>query len=377
MSEVAFAEIGLKRTLGRKVVFKSLKHDLSSAIGNGILAPGELIASENLLARKYKISRSSVRSALSELEIEGLIFKKAGKGTFVGDKSNNYIDEPVAIETIGLDIDLHEALAEASWYYAKILKGIEVECASNHCRLVLLGHFELPTLKNGFVDGVIGVKSQPEEYELYEQLDAGGVIPVLFNRITELEHVAYFAVDFHYESAQVIKLLFERGHKKIGVVNAVHPSLTNNTRWLGAQNAANEYGIEFGKSCCEVESSKSNEYYEEVLYKYLKSSDITALYLFNGSFMVPALAAIKRLKLQVPQELEIVCFDDVTDYSPIDKIPFLCVKMPLFEMGRDAAKYLFNRIVKGVTFPVEKKIYRAEIINSGYEVGEFNSGMAP
>ena len=374
MGEVAFAEIGLKRSLGRKVVFKSLKRDLVTAIGNGALAPGELIASENLLARKYKISRSSVRSALSELEVEGLIFKKAGKGTFVRDKSNGCTETPVAIETIGLDINMDEALSQASWYYAKILKGIEVECASNHCRLVLLGRFELPTLKDGFVDGVIGVKSQPQEYELYEQLEASGVIPVLFNRITELEHVAYFAVDFHYESAQVIKLLLKRGHKKIGAVNASHPSMY--ARWLGAQNAANKYGIEFGRSCCEVESFKSNEYYEEMLYKYLKNNDITALYLFNGSFMMPALAAIKRLKIQVPNELEIVCFDDVTDYYQIDKMPFLCVKMPLFEMGRDAARYLFNRIVKGEKFPVEKKIYRAEIINSGYEVGEFNSGMA-
>ena len=62
-------------------VYKKLKDELKSLIEARKMLPGEPLPSENQLARKYKISRSSVRLALHELEDEGLIIKKQGKGS--------------------------------------------------------------------------------------------------------------------------------------------------------------------------------------------------------------------------------------------------------------------------------------------------------
>lgn len=56
---------------------------LKEHIKKGIWKPGELIPSEKKIGEYYQVSRTTVRLALRELELEGLIFKRKGKGSFV------------------------------------------------------------------------------------------------------------------------------------------------------------------------------------------------------------------------------------------------------------------------------------------------------
>lgn len=58
-------------------------------IASGTLAVGALLPSEAELCRALDVSRSTVRQAIGELEEEGLVMRKRGKGTFVADPSTN------------------------------------------------------------------------------------------------------------------------------------------------------------------------------------------------------------------------------------------------------------------------------------------------
>ena len=64
-------------------VYSKLKDTLEREIASLIRKPGDILPPEKELAEQYRISRSSVRAALAELEKENLIFKKPGLGTFV------------------------------------------------------------------------------------------------------------------------------------------------------------------------------------------------------------------------------------------------------------------------------------------------------
>jgi DNA-binding GntR family transcriptional regulator len=63
--------------------YTGLLDDLRRRIRGGHLAIGERLPSENALAVTYKCARGTVRRALVELELEGLIETRPGVGRFV------------------------------------------------------------------------------------------------------------------------------------------------------------------------------------------------------------------------------------------------------------------------------------------------------
>ena len=58
-------------------------------ISTGALSVGDLLPSEAELCRWMNISRNTVRQAIGELEDEGLVVRKRGRGTFVADPATN------------------------------------------------------------------------------------------------------------------------------------------------------------------------------------------------------------------------------------------------------------------------------------------------
>jgi GntR family transcriptional regulator len=64
-------------------LYHQVKEDISSQIATGALRPGQQLPGEHELCKRYAVSRTVIRQALSELGYEGLIDKQHGKGTFV------------------------------------------------------------------------------------------------------------------------------------------------------------------------------------------------------------------------------------------------------------------------------------------------------
>jgi len=64
-------------------LYYQLKEKLKEKIKEGSWTENQKVPSERELMDSYKVSRATVRKALSELMVEGLIVKKQGVGTFV------------------------------------------------------------------------------------------------------------------------------------------------------------------------------------------------------------------------------------------------------------------------------------------------------
>lgn len=67
-------------------LYQQLKQALKDEIERGVYKPGDRLPSEPDLIREYGISRITVRQALDELEGEGLIVRRHGKGTYVAER---------------------------------------------------------------------------------------------------------------------------------------------------------------------------------------------------------------------------------------------------------------------------------------------------
>nr|WP_321524779.1 GntR family transcriptional regulator [uncultured Cohaesibacter sp.] len=64
-------------------LYEQLKFAIKEMISSRALGPGDAIPTETELCKQYDVSRITVRRAITELEAEGVLEKRHGKGTFV------------------------------------------------------------------------------------------------------------------------------------------------------------------------------------------------------------------------------------------------------------------------------------------------------
>lgn len=69
-----------------------ISREIISLIQKGTIATGALVPSENEIIEKYKVSNTTARKTLHELEKAGWVTRIKGKGTFV---RNNTVERPV------------------------------------------------------------------------------------------------------------------------------------------------------------------------------------------------------------------------------------------------------------------------------------------
>jgi len=80
---------------------------LEKLIMTGVLKPGERLPAERVLAERFKVSRTSIREALSELESKQLIERVQGRGSTVLDPMSNTRKLAAMLEST--DIELQNA----------------------------------------------------------------------------------------------------------------------------------------------------------------------------------------------------------------------------------------------------------------------------
>lgn len=71
-------------------LYTQVKESLIHRVLSGEWKPGELLPSEQALAVEYGLSQGTVRKAVSEMSSEGLVTRRAGRGTFVASHSGDY-----------------------------------------------------------------------------------------------------------------------------------------------------------------------------------------------------------------------------------------------------------------------------------------------
>jgi GntR family transcriptional repressor for pyruvate dehydrogenase complex len=77
-------------------VYVEVVEQILQLVQEGYLSPGDRLPSERELASRLGVSRSSVREAMTALELLGTIQIKAGAGIFVGSQANGRLAEQVA-----------------------------------------------------------------------------------------------------------------------------------------------------------------------------------------------------------------------------------------------------------------------------------------
>lgn len=74
-------------------IYEQIKNEIINQIINNDLQETEMLPSIRSLARDIKISVMTIKKAYDELETEGYLISKQGKGTFVAPKNTELVRE--------------------------------------------------------------------------------------------------------------------------------------------------------------------------------------------------------------------------------------------------------------------------------------------
>jgi len=330
-------------------IYLKLKKDLESSIAKGKFLPGETLPSENELSEKYNISRSSVRIVLSELGEEGLIEKRPGKKTVVSNPRQN-AHLPAKPATIGVDIAGH-LFTSGYQYYQLLMNGIMSASLDLNCRIQVVS--DIKKIDAQQIEGLIIAKYEDRLQK--DILSIGEKIPVIvINRVITQEYIGFVSTNHTFETFKAVEYMIQQGHTRIGFIG--NNKADGFQRQQGYFSALKTYGIPCNERLV-ISQNPSNALFDEIK-KILKKTDITAVFVASGEYFISFLDPVLReLQIKIPEELSVICFDDIEPdcfhYGP----SLSCVRMPLFQMGCAAVESIAS---SGKT--IMRKNFDAELV---------------
>jgi GntR family transcriptional regulator of arabinose operon len=337
-----------------------LYQNLRRLIYTGHWPTNSLVPSEHLIAKHLKISRSTVRLAFQRAELEGLIRRVPGKGTFVAfSRQDAYQSGSIAF------ISPFQPLSE---WGAMLLNGAESAARARGYRLLYCrrneDQHEVELLQELQDDNIAGILLWPEartsstqaEIDNYRQLH----IPVvLMDRA--IEGVDYDCVTSeNYSGASMLmQYLIELGHRHIVfITHRCIQLLTVSERFRAYEDAMRQANLRPSKPWLIGDGFRETEEWQILdpasdagaveimqIIRYIQETTPrpTAIFALNDNIAILALRAAALLGIQVPNELSIAGFDDMP-FTVCLSVPLTTVAQDTMTIGSQAAQLLINRI---------------------------------
>jgi LacI family transcriptional regulator len=139
---------------------------------------------------------------------------------------------------------------------------------------------------------------------------------------------------------EAVRHLIAHGHRRIACIGYDAKVYTIHQRILGYRRAMKEAGLE-PQTWTNLTTAAGTE---TLLRRLMKEPDRpTALFTLNNVTTIHALQAFRAMQLRLPADLALIGFDDF-ELAPLLDTPLTAVRQPAMELGRSAARMLFDMI---------------------------------
>jgi GntR family transcriptional regulator, arabinose operon transcriptional repressor len=337
-----------------------LHNQLRHLILSGRWATGSRIPSESEFVRHLKISRSTVRLALQQAEIQGLIERFPGRGTFVTfQPTQPYASRLVAFVIHWFDSDS----------LLLMLKGAENEARGRGYQIILNTvqnqQEEIEVLQRLKSENIVGVliwpdagasKEDPQNALSYNSVD----LPIV-----AMDRPIYgvncdFVTSDHYGGAESLtQHLVDLGHQHIAFLSNQQTHLyAVQERYRAYCTVLERNGLkpqapwqighpnsELGANDALRASGSTRSADLDRIKAYVASADPcpTAIFALHDYIAIMAMRAMKQLNIPVPEGISITGFDDL-DMSAYIEVPLTTAAQDHFAIGKQAARRLFDRL---------------------------------
>jgi DNA-binding LacI/PurR family transcriptional regulator len=184
---------------------------------------------------------------------------------------------------------------------------------------------------------------------------------VLFDEpVTDPEIMSVRAAD-REGGRELATHLIERGHRRIAFIGAAAPWAVVEQRYLGFEDALRTHGSEPEPELVKLEAGWEPASAVPIAERLLKSPDPpTAIMCSTDLLALATVHTARELGFEVPGDVAVSGFDDFP-FSQFAHPALTTVRIPAYDMGREAARILIDHLTGGdrstraeqIEFPVE------------------------
>ena len=330
--------------------YQLLKGCLVAELAAGRLKPGQALPSEDSLATRFRVARSTVRHALAEMERSGLVRRVQGSGTYVEDQVQTQLKQ-------GLDLFALIVPVLEVGYYLTLQRGFESSCKESHCQMIVSCSEDnlakqsdiLMQLLDKQVGGIALLPAPCAPTPLYQvrQIRQRGIPLVLCHRGIEGFSAPLLEIPFQDVGRFAGETLARHGHRRVAYFPAqpggAVPIYTAGLREaLGAIGGSMPdefiYGGSANHSLLVQQEAKVLAALKE-MFKHPHPP--TAIFVSFDPDAELLYLLLGQLGIRVPDDVSLISFGGATRESAILK-RITAVTVDEAELGRRAAKWLYE-----------------------------------
>ena len=338
-------------------LYQQVYENLRSGIREGRYAVGERLPSEAELTELFRVSTITLKRALDILRDEGYIVRRPRLGTFV------VSDVPTAVATPRTFAHPLVGCVVTSFddtFGTRVLDGM-LDASARRMSLILKRSqgdsvFEDELVRNLVESGVLGVIVQPSS-SIYLppavlELVSRHFPVVILDRDYAGVPVTAVCSDNVEGAKQLTEHLFDRGHRRIGLVTSAGTVSTIEDRRAGYMQAHAEFHVphltedEFRLVRSTIPGSDVPRRHDiDALAAFVREHrDLTAFVVTEYNIAVLLREACVELGLDVPGDVSIACFDHAESAGVAEVFRFTHIRQDQQRMGELAVEHLLEQL---------------------------------
>ena len=331
--------------------YRLIADALRTQITNLVYAAGEKLPSDSELGAHFDTSRLTVIRALQQLELEGIVERKAGSGTYVGmepqlsnhsfgllipDLGQGEIFEPICQGMARAGLSSREALI---WGNTSIGSRDKETQALELCQSFIAKRV------SGVFFAPLELAAHKEEIneQIVTSLDRVNIPIILLDRGTRpfpqpTKH-DLVGIDNWREGFRMAKYLLDLGCKRLGFVFRPGSAPTVDARIAGLSEALRKVGSALSADAVlRVDPTD-----RAVVRGWVDAFGPDGILCANDYTAGQLMHTLLKLGVKVPRQVRIVGFDDVR-YASLLPVPLTTLRQPCFEIGITAMKAMLARL---------------------------------
>jgi LacI family transcriptional regulator len=165
-----------------------------------------------------------------------------------------------------------------------------------------------------------------------------------------------------------VEHLLEQGGRRIAILNGSERFAAHQDRYRGYEAALRRAGVDIDPELVLHAGRRTAGTEEALLRAFSGPTPPDALFIANNQLTVRALPILDRLGIRIPDDLLLVCFDDLPLSTVIGQ-GLTVVEQPTYELGTRAATFLLQRIEDPDT-PIREHMLSPRLIVRGSSMAQ-------